>query len=113
MPGLWEICVPLAKQNLITNPSIELDTTGYTASGASIARSTAADRARRGLASLIVNPTTGLYDGVYYTLALTSGSPYCFSLDCWGGLGISHRIYISTPGGSTVAGPVTFTGMGY
>ena len=39
VPGIVSVIIPLDRTNLITNPSIELATTNYTAVGGSVARS--------------------------------------------------------------------------
>jgi hypothetical protein len=76
--GMWSIVVPAAATNLITNPSVELVTTGYTASDAAIARATS--RQRHGAYSLQVDPSADT-GGVYYTIALAPDTTYTWSLD--------------------------------
>ena len=36
--GYWSIITPIAATNMVTNPSIEVAATGYTAVGGSVAR---------------------------------------------------------------------------
>lgn len=109
--SLWQILLPEACTNLITNPSIEVDTTGYTAVGGSVARSST--RYRRGSYSLAVTPTSGTADGAYFgTVALTAGTTYTFSVDVYGANGIPYRIYFADTSGNIKGTPVTFTGTG-
>ncbi|MFA5057028.1 MAG: carbohydrate binding domain-containing protein, partial [Opitutaceae bacterium] len=97
--------------NLVINPSIELVTTGWTAVGGTVARSSSAQR--RGLYSLAVDPTTGVNDGCYFgTVSLTSGYPYTFSVDVLGVYGVPYRIYFGTTGGVVKGTPTTFNGTG-
>src|SRR3990170_3988054 len=113
MSNTWKIVVPEAADvtNLITNPSIEVDTTGYTAVGGSVARSTT--QQKRGGYSLAVTPTSGTADGVYYgTVSLTSGQSYTFSVDIWGVDTIPYRIYFATTGGTVKGTPTEVTGNG-
>ena len=70
---------PIARTNLIINPSFETNTTSYTAVGGSIARSTT--ESYHGAYSLAVTPTAATTDGVYYgTVSLTSGTTYAASV---------------------------------
>ena len=83
MAGFWSIIVPEVTTNLVTNPSIEIDTTGFTAVGGSIARDTG--QQKREVASLKITPTSGVNDGAYYgTITLTTAKPYTFSVDIKG-----------------------------
>lgn len=109
----WSVLVPtgIAETNLVTNPSLAIDTTGYTALGASIARITS--KQRRGTACLEVTPTSGTADGAYYgTVSLISGQSYTFSLDVLGVLGVPYRIYFATTAPAVKGTPATFTGTG-
>src|SRR5687768_1054745 len=84
--GLFSVVIPEATTNLVTNPSVETATTGWTAVGGSIARSTT--QQRRGVYSLAVTPTSGTTDGVYFgTVSLTSGTTYTASVDVYGAPG--------------------------
>lgn len=77
----WRVSLikPITRTNLVTNPSAETATTGYTASGGSIARSTT--ESFHGAYSIAVTPTAATTDGVYYgTVSLTSGTTYAASV---------------------------------
>jgi hypothetical protein len=89
--GLWSFVLPEATTNLISNPSFEVGTTGWTAVGGSIARSSA--KQTKGLYSLAVTPT-GAGDGVYCALTLETTTEYTFSIDVWGAAGVDYRIYL-------------------
>ena len=77
----WSIIVPIERINLITNPSFETNTTGYTAVDGAVLTRTAAKQ-RHGVYSLQVKPGLSVVSGLYYTTpSLTAGSTYAFSLD--------------------------------
>jgi hypothetical protein len=105
------VVVPEATVNLVTNPSIEIDTTGYTASNSAIAR--VGTQARRGSSSLQVTPTTNINGGVFYTITLASGStPYTWSLDVKGKAGIKYQIYVADTSGNHITTDIVFTATG-
>ena len=107
----YHILLPELVTDLVTNPSLETATTGYTLVGGTIAQS--ATRSRRGAYSLAITPTAGTADGAYYgTVSLTSGSVYTFSVDFWGVDTIPYRIYFATTGGTVKGTPTTITGAG-
>ena len=107
----FSIVVPEETINLVANPSVEIDTTGYTAVGGTIARTT--DRGRRGAWSLRVTPTAAVNDGMYYgTVALVVGSDYTFSLDFWGAGGGNYTIYFATTAGAALGNAHRFTASG-
>jgi len=104
------VVIPVAQEtNLITNPSIETATTGYTAVGATLTR--VATQQKRGVYSLSIAPTAGTTDGAYYEVSLTSGTTYTFSIDVLGVVSIPYLIRFATTGGTTKAS-TTFTGTG-
>lgn len=73
----WSVVVPLARTNLITNPSFERATTGWTAlGGSSIAR--VATEQYHGAYSLEVTPAA-TSSGAYFSISLTGGTPYAIS----------------------------------
>lgn len=108
--GFWSVVIPKATINLVTNPSVELDATGYTAEGSgSIARD---PFGRRGMYGIKATPTAGLFDGVFYAnVALVSGTTYVFSVDFVGINGVPYALWIATSGG-TVKATTAFTGNG-
>lgn len=109
--GYYSIILPLATTNLITNPSFELATTGWTAQGGSIARSTSYQK--WGVASLAVTPTSGTTDGVYFgTVSLTTGTTYTFSVWVKGVAGISYKIYFANTSATLKGTATTFTATG-
>lgn len=111
MAGYWSIIKPEATTNLVTNPSIEVDTTGYTAVGGSVNR-VATDQ-RREVSCLQVTPTAGVNDGVYYgTVSLTSGQSYTFSVDIKGTDGEPYTIYFANTGGTEQGTSTDFTATG-
>lgn len=106
------IVVPEEGTNLITNPSLETATTGWTLAGsASIARSTT--QQRRGAYSLAITMTAATGDGAYYgTVSLTSGTTYTYSVDVYAPAGMPLKAYFATTGGVQVGGAKQFKGTG-
>lgn len=112
MAGKFSVITPEATTNLVTNPSVEVATTGYTAVGGSVARS--ATYQRYGVYSLAVTPTAGTNDGVYFgSITLATSTSYTFSVDVKGANGIPYRIYLYDVTGAAIIGSAaTFTGDG-
>jgi len=93
-----EIYEPDATTNLVTNPRLTINTTGYTASGSAISRTLT--RARWGLASLLVNTNgAGLLEGVYFSVNPgTQNQPYAGSLYARGSGTVRARLRDATNG---------------
>lgn len=112
--GLWEVVEPIGANviNLVSNPSIELDTTGYAAQGsATIAQS--AEWQRRGVYSLKVTPTAAQLDGVYYsTFTAAGGSIYTLSFDLKAAGGVKYRYYIANTTNNAVSTVRSVTATG-
>lgn len=109
--GLWEIVLPQATTNLITNPSFETGTTGWTATAGSLSRVTT-DR-RFGLYSLSWTPASGTSDSVYFgTVTMIDGSTYTFSVYVLAPITVPYRLYVGSTGGSVLGTPTTFVGTG-
>lgn len=109
-----EVVLARAAQNIAINGSFELNADNWTAVGGSIARSAAWQR--YGTYSLLVTPSAGVNDGVYYggatPLALNAGGLYFAS--AWGKFapGLPYRMYFATTGGAQVGNRVRFIGRG-
>lgn len=99
--GFFTVIIPIQRTNLVTNPSLELGTTGYTASGGSIAQSSV--QQYHGVYSLAITPTAALLDGAYYTMSLTSGQLYAVSCKVLGVAGRKYKIGVFTTGGVELA----------
>lgn len=110
MPSYVAILRPQAGTNLATNPSVEFATTGWTAQGGSIARSSAFQA--RGTYSLAVTPTATTTDGVYFTTPTLTAAAHTASIWVRGVSGIPYRIYFATTVPAIVGTPTTFTGTG-
>lgn len=109
--GQFYIVKPVESTNLITNPSFETGTTGWTTSSSSIARSTTYQN--RGIYGLAVTPTSTTTAGVYFgTISTTSGTAYTFSIDILAPDGVPYRIYFGSTGGTVLGTPTTFSGTG-
>lgn len=75
--GFWGVVVPEATTNLITNPSFELATTGYTQNNAGLTR--VSTYQAFGSYGLRIFPNDD-WSGVYWAQTLTSGVTYTWSL---------------------------------
>jgi hypothetical protein len=108
------IIQPKEGTNMVTNPSFELGTTGYTAVGASSSIAQVATQQRRGTYALDITPTSNAASGVYFgTVSLVSGTTYTFSCDVKDVVGQSFSIYIQAADGSPTSGSTAWTGDGY
>lgn len=74
------VIVPLARTNLVTNPSFETNTTGWTAIGGGTGLTRSPDYGCHGAYSLFVNHDATGNQGTYYAISLTSGTSYVFSV---------------------------------
>jgi hypothetical protein len=111
MAGYWSIIIPESTTNLVTNPSIYDDTTGFTAVGGSIVRDTT--NMKREIACLKITPTSGVNDGCYYgTVSLTTGISYTFSVDIKGTDGEPYTIYFANTSGVEQGTSTDFTANG-
>lgn len=109
--GTWFVVVPEATINLISNPSFEKATTGYSAvAGGTLARST--EKQRRGLYSGKYTPTNNTGDGIYYGLTLAAATTYTFSVDVWGVDSVPYKVYAYDVTGGVTLAAATFTGRG-
>lgn len=94
----FSVVVPVARTNLVTNPSFETNTTNWTAIGGSIARTTA--QQYHGAYSLAITPTAATTDGARYdTVSLTSGTTYAYSAKVLGVAGKSYKLALETTAG--------------
>lgn len=109
--GWLAVIRPYARTNIVTNPSAETNTTGYTAVGGSIARSTTEQY--HGAYSIAVTPSAGSNsDGVFFgSVSLTSGTTYAYSCKFKGSAGRQYKISIATTGAVDLVA-VTFTATG-
>ena len=97
------VIVPIARTNLVTNPSVETAITGYTAVGsvASVDRAAGAPsyHGAYGLVASLSNP--GPTDGFYYgPIALTSGQLYAVSCKFKSpSIGLKYKLSVATTAG--------------
>lgn len=95
--------------NLVSNPSLEANATGYTAVGGSVARSLA--KQRYGAYSLAVTPTAAVSDGFFYgTISAVALGIYPWSFAFWGEGGVPYKAYWATTAGVQVGGAIQFRG---
>lgn len=108
--GSWSIVVPVAATNLITNPSGEVDDTGYASVTGTITRST--DKQRHGVYSLKVVPGANDSD-IGYSIGLAATTTYTFSLDHWGAAGVPYVLRVfDVTAGAYLASVLQFRGTG-
>lgn len=105
------LIVPEATTNLVSNPSIENNTTGYTAVGGSVTRS--ADDQRRGVYSLKVNIPNAANNGAYYAITLSTTTTYAYSFDFKGTSGRSYQAYLyDVTAAATLGTAISWTDTG-
>lgn len=106
----FSVVVPIARTNLVINPSFETNTTSWTAIGGSIARTTT--QQYHGAYSLAITPTAATTDGARFdTVSLTAGQLYAYSAKVLGQAGRSYKLAIETTGAVELAS-VTFVASG-
>jgi len=102
---------PLAGVNLVSNPSLETNTTGWTAVGGSISQSALSQRF--GTYSLEVTPSASTTSGVYYgTVSLASGGLYFASVYGKFPAGRQFKIYFADTSGNLLGTAYEFRGTG-
>ena len=107
------IIEPCEATNEVTNPSIEVGTTGYTAVGAGVSIARVTTQQRRGVASLEVTTATGVASGAYFgTVNEVSGVARTFSVDVYGTAGQAMRVQIRDTS-ANVLSETTFTANGH
>ena len=90
--------------NLVTNPSIEVDTTGWTAAGSTMTRQTSQNKT--GAASLRCVPANAAAgEGAYYDLGVTEPGSYALSAYFRRASGSGDTVYVS----ASIDDGVTFT----
>lgn len=109
----WTLTVPQEVINLVSNPSLETNTTDWAASGATPgAISQSATRAYRGRYSLRVVPDASDNNGGKYTLAgLAATTVYTASVYVYANSGVPMRFEAVESGGAQLE-DVTWTGAG-
>ena len=114
LPDWFSVVIPEATENLVTNPSVEIDTTGYTLVGAGVTIARTIDDQRRGSFALQINPANAVASGVYFgTITLTAGEAYNFSLDVHGVAGHVYNVYFADNAGARIGSSQEFTATGY
>lgn len=112
--GIYSVVVPEATVNLISNPSFETGTTGYTDwLGATTARSGAIP-VRRGAYALQVQPhATNAGSGIYYTVSLSAATTYTWSLDLYATPGLAYTLQVTDNAGASLYVTGITAGTGY
>lgn len=109
--GDFAIITPEATINLISNPSVETNITGYTAVAGAIAQTS--DDQFRGAFSIEMTPNVGVLDGVYYDITLSANTTYTFSCDIKGDIGLTYQIYFADNAGNRLGPVKEFSGLGF
>lgn len=106
---IWEVVVPIARTNEITNPSGETNTTNYTAGAGTLTRST--EQQYYGAYSFKYVPSVATTDGFYYGTITTvtaqfraihckfrgqANLPYALTLATTGGVDLVVKPFIAT-----------------
>lgn len=112
MIDFYQVIVPEATTNLITNPSAETNATGYGAGAGVLQRISA--RSKFGAASINYDPTLATYDGMYYAITLTAATTYTWSFWTFGPYaGSPMRAYVhDVTAGAALANITTYTATG-
>lgn len=106
------VIIPLARTNLITNPSFELGaTTGWAARGGATFLVVSSAEQYHGVYSLSVTPGGGTSDGVRYAINLTSGTIYAASVKIKGQAGVPYQLAV-TDTSDVIIATSTFIGTG-
>lgn len=111
--NVLQVVVAEGATNLVTNPSFEKDTDGWTAVGASTALVQSVDYQRYGAYSLKVTPDTGVNDGVYFALTLSASTQYTATINVYGANGTPYQVYFwDVTAGAVLGSATTWTGAG-
>lgn len=96
--GKWEVILPIARVNEITNPSIELGTTGYTTGAGALAQTFL--KQYHGSAAAIYTPSAALTDGFFYsTLVTTTNQIRAISCKWLGQPNVPYALTLATSAG--------------
>jgi hypothetical protein len=107
----WYIILPTYLENLITNPSFELNTnTGW--SGITNSVIVTSVQNYKGIYSGSYTPASGVNDGMYYGFTSPSSEVYGGQAYFLGVLNVPYKIWFGTTGGALVGSATTFTGTG-
>lgn len=110
--GYFSVIIPEATTNLVTNPSLEVDTTGFSAIGGSIAQTFAWQAF--GSAGLAVTPASLTESGAYYgTVSLTNGSTYTASVVFQGEKDKVYYIWFATTGSALLGTKRSWVASGF
>lgn len=108
--GQFYALLPQSTTNLITNPSFETGTTGWTAIAGSRTRVTTTGYQRRGAYGLQVTPTASSTDGVFYgNVTTTTGQDYTFSVDVYSDSALNLKIWWASTSGVLIGSETLFT----
>lgn len=100
LDDVWSVIVPIARTNLITNPSFETNTTGYTAGAGTMSRST--EQQYHGTYSLKYVPSAAAFDSLFTTVDLTASTVYAVSCKFRGAANVPYQLLLTTTGAATL-----------
>jgi len=120
LDDVWAVLKPVARTNLVSNPSLETDSAGYTGlNTVFLTRVTTQQYA--GIYSFSVTPssdTAGVFGGsganpYPVALTLTSGTTYAFSVALLGIPGVAYKIYFADTSGNQLGGAHRWIANGF
>lgn len=122
--GYFSAVIATGQDNLVTNPSGEVDDNGYIGlAGGTVARTS--DKAIRGAYSIRYTPTANATDGMYYPFdgsytpsgngppRLTANTAHGIRADFLGASGVHYEFYLYDNIASRIVGRQEVTGKGY
>lgn len=98
---------PKAAQNIIANPSVETDTTGYAGLTGTETLARVTTQQRRGVYGLQISGGTA-GGASYGNVSLVAGALYFFSLDVKGVAGVLYRLGFRANNGATISGATDY-----
>lgn len=111
--GWFSVVLPIARTNLVANPSVETNTTGYTDLGGGTVIARSLEQQRRGAYSLKCTPANTALAGYYYgTVSLAASTLYGVSFDFYGAAGVQYVVTVRSTGGTIMSRQHRFYGKG-
>lgn len=112
LDDVWAVVVPVARSNLVINPSFETNTTGIVDVNFAVSSRSTAQQYHGAYSLAVAVLAAGLQDGIYYgTVSLVSGTTYAVSMKFLGGGGVPYVFSISTTAGVALQ-TLSFKGTG-
>lgn len=110
--GFWDIILPVAKQNLSTNPSLERGTAGWGTHFAGTIGTISSVQAFGAWSGSVAPTSNGTAGCVAPTFTAGNGTAYSISAYVRGANGIPYMLAVGDSNGANLQGSVLFTGGG-